>query len=205
MNSQDLFGRGRSAYDSGNFDRAFADLMHSGKKGHQDAFYFVAVMYRWGQGVSESAEEAVHFYALASDRGCPQAALELSLILDPRSVSSPPSMQLLQKDAEKAKRYMAHALATSLRRAAEGDVEAMATLGLMYHHGFGTALDSVEAIKWYRKAFDLGHYFAANGLCLVFREAFDSKVRDPSEAMRWYSEAKKHNVLRVRIAEFENS
>ena len=51
------------------------------------------------------------------------------------------------------------------RKAAEqGDAKAMAYLGLCYECGDGVGLDVAEALKWYRKAADLGSSLAKESL-----------------------------------------
>lgn len=58
-----------------------------------------------------------------------------------------------------------------LRKAAEqGDAKAMYNLGACYFDGTGVKRDEAEAMKWCRKAAELGHEMAKETLSLLPEE-----------------------------------
>jgi len=70
----------------------------------------------------------------------------------------------------------------------QGDAEAQYELGRRYYDGEGVAKDTLEAVKWFRKAADQGHAFAQTGLGRCYRDGLGVK-KDAIEAMKWFRKA----------------
>ena len=55
---------------------------------------------------------------------------------------------------------------------------------MIYDEGRVVARDDIEAIKWYRRAAELGDNDALNNLGMMYREG-RAKPKDNDEAQRW--------------------
>jgi TPR repeat protein len=73
-------------------------------------------------------------------------------------------------------------------RAQQGDVNAQFDLGLKYQLGVGVKQDSVEAVRWYRKAAEQGDAHAQSNLGVMYRNGY-GVPKDYAEAARWYRKA----------------
>ena len=76
----------------------------------------------------------------------------------------------------------------TLAEAKDGDAVAMFNLGVKYEIGEGVLEDDEEAVKWFRKAAELGHAEAMFFLGIVY---FRGKgvIEDDKEAVKWYRKA----------------
>jgi hypothetical protein len=162
----------------------------------------VGDLYRWGDGVEQNSEKAAGFLKAAADQGHPQAAFDLSLILNPAGNAAPEAMQSLTKDAQESKRYLDIAVIRFRQLADAGDVESMARLGLLFHWGWGVEMDGAQAARWLIKAFDADDVGSANNLSLVYYEG-DIRVRDKAKSYFWYLKTKAHGCQCIGIEEFE--
>ena len=63
-----------------------------------------------------------------------------------------------------------------------------ADLGVMYTEGKGVTKDYAKAMKWYRKAADLGYTKSMNNIGFMYRSGQGVK-QDDSEAFRWFHKA----------------
>jgi len=202
MDLEQTFREGSAAYGTDDFGTAAAKLIPLAEEGHARAQYLVGDMYRWGSGVEQDAVKSLHFLKAAADQGNPKAAFDLFLVLSPGGEAAPKAMQSLPKHAEASKHYLDVAVIRFRELAEGGDMDSMANLGLLFHHGFGVEMDGAEAIRWYTKAFDAGGFGAANNLALVYYEG-DVRVRDKTKALFWYRKTKEHDGQCVGIQEFE--
>lgn len=75
-----------------------------------------------------------------------------------------------------------------VERALKGDATAQTNLGVMYAYGDGVQKDSVEAVKWFRKAAEQGYADAQNFLGLMYL-AGTGVPKDATEAAKWISKA----------------
>src|SRR2546422_724089 len=76
-------------------------------------------------------------------------------------------------------------LAEIRTKAEKGDAQSQFELGAAFHFGsFGVAKDSVEAVKWYRKAAEQNHAIAQHNLG-VYYETGRGVGKDFVEAVRW--------------------
>jgi TPR repeat protein len=72
-----------------------------------------------------------------------------------------------------------------LNLAAQGDMAAQYTLGVMHEKGLGVNQDLVMAVKWYRKAGAHGHECAAQNLESIYLSGDEPRFSD-EEALSWY-------------------
>jgi TPR repeat protein len=75
-----------------------------------------------------------------------------------------------------------------LRKAEAGDRTAQFQAGLAFETGAGAEQDYPEAVKWYRKAANLGYPPAQNNLGGMYLRGL-GVAQDDSEALRWYLRA----------------
>ena len=161
--------------------KAFLGYKERAEKGDREAQHNLGDYYYNGLGVAKDSVEAVKWYRKAADQGHEQSRRQLELI----------------DTFERAK-----------ARAEKGDREAQHNLGDYYYNGLGVAKDSVEAVKWYRKAADQGHEQSKLKLELIdtfegaekgdaqaqysladFYERGIGVARDKKEAVKWWRKA----------------
>ncbi|KAF9201424.1 hypothetical protein BGZ49_008332 [Haplosporangium sp. Z 27] len=70
----------------------------------------------------------------------------------------------------------------------ERHVDAYYQLGLMYHHGLGTAMDRAQSLFWYRKAANQGDARAQNAMGIIYETGF-GVPKNNSLAWKWYEKA----------------
>jgi TPR repeat protein len=75
------------------------------------------------------------------------------------------------------------------------DADAQHAIGTMYHDGAGLPQNYAEAIKWYRKAADLGFAEAQFNLGIVYEFG---TLQNDAEAIKWYRKAAEHMSFRSR-------
>lgn len=82
--------------------------------------------------------------------------------------------------------------ATALRHwrpmAEQGNANAQAMLGEMYHYGQGVQKDYAQALAWYRKAANLGHAEAQASVGFFYHYG-DGVQKDYVQALAWYHKA----------------
>tara|TARA_Y100000588_G_scaffold37855_1_gene36186 strand:- start:13 stop:729 length:717 start_codon:yes stop_codon:yes gene_type:complete len=76
----------------------------------------------------------------------------------------------------------------TLSKAKDGDTDAMLLLGTMYATGEGVIQDDKEAVKWYRKAAELGYVKAMYPLGSMYANG-SGVIEDDKEAVKWYRKA----------------
>ena len=74
------------------------------------------------------------------------------------------------------------------KRAADGDVRAWYTLGLMHEQGYGVAQDKFQAVSCYRKAAENGQVEAKSRLGSLYYHG-QGVPRDLEQAAEWYKQA----------------
>jgi TPR repeat protein len=103
-----------------------------------------------------------------------------------------------QQDDAKQKRFLEYKAkaekgGTDAQYIAEkGGADAQYMLGFCYDNGEGVAKDSVEAVKWFRKAAERGHAFAQYKLGRCYYQG-DGVAKDYAEAYAWW------NLLSTRV------
>ena len=68
--------------------------------------------------------------------------------------------------------------------AAQGDADAQAKLGFMYHIGLGVARDYAKAVKWYQKAAEQGNANAQTSLGFMYLNGYGT-TQDYVQAHLW--------------------
>ena len=90
------------------------------------------------------------------------------------------------------------ALQEFLPLAEQGTANAHFTLGFVYEHIKGDALNDVEAVKWYRRAAEKGHAQAQHNLGLMYANG-RGIARDDAEAVRWYTKAAHQDIAKAQV------
>ena len=75
------------------------------------------------------------------------------------------------------------------RSAEEGDADAMFNLGLKYENGQGLKQDYAEAIRWFRKAAELGNADSQNNLAWLYATCKDSHYLNGMAAVKYALQA----------------
>ncbi len=68
----------------------------------------------------------------------------------------------------------------------KGNAAAAFRLAIMYFRGDGVAQESATAVKWLRKAAELGSVVAQGNLGWMYREGGDGVAKDTAEALKWF-------------------
>jgi TPR repeat protein len=85
--------------------------------------------------------------------------------------------------------YQHHDYGNALRLLKEDkSADSAYLLGIMYFKGEGVTADKAEAIRWLRRAGDLGHVRAQNNLGMIYDKG-DGVPQNQKEAAAWYRKA----------------
>lgn len=76
----------------------------------------------------------------------------------------------------------------------EGDADGQFGMGLLHDNGFGVALDSLQATKWYLSAAEQGHGEAQCNLAIMYENGWGVPQSD-EEAFKWYSLAAEQGLV----------
>jgi len=133
----DTFENGMKAYNTLDYDTAFAIWQPLAEGGDAESQFSLGMMYGNGFGVMMDDAQAIKWYGLAAEQGHPKALFNLA-VMHQNGWGVPP-------DEEHA---------TTLYRAAAdaGEDEAMLALGRHFSMDFSDAYDPVQAYKWYSLA-----------------------------------------------------
>ena len=142
------------------------------------AEYIIGAMYRNGQGVAKSDEDAVKWYRKSAEKGYASAQSDLGFMYDQ-------GYGVTQNYEEAAKWF---------KKAAEsGNVTAQSNLGIMYNAGEGVSQNYAEAAKWWTKAAERGSANAQNNLGSLYENG-KGVAQNYAEAIKWYTQAANNNV-----------
>lgn len=75
----------------------------------------------------------------------------------------------------------------------EGDADGQFGMGLLHDNGFGVALDSLLAAKWYQSAAEQGHGEAQCNLAVMYENGWGVAQSDEN-AFKWYSLAAEQGI-----------
>ena len=188
-------GRGVARDDS----EAVKWFHKSVEQGNADAQNCLGFMYANGRGVKRDDSEAVKWYRKAAEQGNAAAQFNLGFMYDEgRGVryDVPEAIRWCHKAAEHgyapAQNNLGLMYEDGLGVVKDERAYRMAAaqynLGRMYANGEGVAKDDREAVKWYRKAAELGNANAQ--FCLGNRYKTGRGVtQDDSEAKKWFRKA----------------
>jgi len=194
---------------------------------HSDAVaeYNVGTLYQHGIGVEKSDEQAAVWYRKAVEHGVELPLMDLVMLYDrgtalpgrsldenkaeglaflrSRSSNGDASAQfalakVLQAGLLGVPRDNAEAM-NWLRKAAEKNPEAQATLGWAYSHGLDVAKDDAEAVTWYRKAAEQGDALGQANLGFMYENG-RGVPKDLTEAVKWYRAASEKSEASARYA-----
>ena len=79
-----------------------------------------------------------------------------------------------------------------------GEAEPQCMIANMYHLGLGMEINTLEAVKWYKKSAEQGYGVASNNLAEIFEVGDDGIEADPTEATRLRKQARKQGFLHTR-------
>lgn len=129
----------------------------------------------------------------------PQTISEWQAVLNPRTPATNPSatqgvsapqpaetaaaVRSVQPDARPTSD--AELFAQQMEKAGAGDPDAQSTIAYFYAKGIHVEKDEAEAVKWYRKAAELGHVSSQFNLGLIYAKGRGVQP-DPAEALKWY-------------------
>jgi TPR repeat protein len=92
-----------------------------------------------------------------------------------------------QRD-ERGQITISPATAALIEQAEAGDADAANTVGFQYGNGLSVMQNDAEALKWYRKAAELGSEEGMYNLAGVYENGYGVK-QDYQEAVKWYRKA----------------
>ncbi len=138
----ELFEQGKQAYDDQNYNEAAKLFRQAAEEGHAKSQYYMGLLCEYGDGVTQSDEDAVNWYRQAADQGDPASQTNLGWMYSK-------GRGLAQSYEEAVNWY---------RKAADqGFAMAQNNLGIMYNSGQGVAKDPTSAVEWYKKSADQGY------------------------------------------------
>ena len=163
------FDKGLAAYKRGDLATALRELTPLAEQGNAGAQYYLAQMYRRGDGVLQDYKTAVKWYRLAAEQGDAVAQYNLALMYANGA-------GVLQDYKTAVKWY---------RLAAEqGDAEAQTNLGLMYAMGNGVLLDDIYAHMWWNISASNGDKAAAVNRDIVAKKMTPSQLEKAQDLAR---------------------
>ncbi len=155
---------GSSSPDSvESFSQSTQDLIYAAEQGDAEAQFNLGNMYRKGEGVPQSDQEAVKWYRLSAEQG--------------DAIAYDSGEGVPQSDQEAVKWYRLSA--------EQGDAEAQFNLGVMYANGEGVPQSDQEAVKWYRLSAEQGIAWAQYNLGNMYRKG-EGVPQSYQEAVKWY-------------------
>lgn len=161
------FDEGMSAYQTGDYARAFKEWQPLAAQGEARAQYQLGLMYGAGQGVAHDDAQALEWTRKAAQQGNAQAQFTLAMMYaNGLGVS---------KDAVQALAWMRKA-------AQQGEVLAQNGLANMYAHGLGVPQDKVLAYMIYTLAARGGSALAGKQRNLL-AEDMSAQARDAGRAL----------------------
>lgn len=149
-----------------NEETPFEKTHKAAEGGDVEAQFNLGKMYRDGQGVEQSNEEAAKWFRKAAEQGDLEAQVELAkryFVLD---------------NLEEAEKWF-------VKAAEQGDADIQCDLGLRYRIGYGVRQSDKEAVKWYRKAAEQGDADAQRHLGWMYENGLGVPQSD-YDAADWY-------------------
>jgi len=147
-------------------------------KNHASALYSMGWCYGHGQGVSENIDKGFDYTVKAT-----------------KSNVGTYSKNANRNANEELKNYYNryYNIATN-----NGNGVACFHLALCYDLGYGTSIDKLEALKWYKKGAEQGNYASMNNIAVLYERGEGGIKKDIITAMYWYKQAAKEDVMAQR-------
>ncbi|MCH7499255.1 MAG: sel1 repeat family protein [Nitrospinae bacterium] len=134
MSTAGSFDDAVTAYQAGNYQKAFKLFKPFAEQGFADAQYNLGLMYDNGLGVTQDYVEAVKWYKKAAEQGEAIAQYNLGNMYE---------------NGEGVRQDYAEAVKWFRMAAEQGYAGGQSNLGVMYGHGRGVRQDYVQAYKWF--------------------------------------------------------
>lgn len=128
------FNEAVTAYDSGDFKRAFIEAKPSADRGDPSAQYLLGVMYYNGEGVSQDYKESVKWLKLSAAQGNLNAQFNLSN---------------MYRKGEGVTANYEESFKWALPSAEQGDAVSQFLVGVSYYTGMGVQEDAIKAYAWF--------------------------------------------------------
>ncbi len=169
----------QTAFESGEYDRAYKLWLEEAKEGDPQAQYGVGYLSMKGKGTRRDPTAAVRWYERAAQQGHGDAMYALGLAMR--------NGEGVRRDYVGAAGWFRQAAMVANNR------EAQYQLGLMYFNGEGVPLSFAQAVRHFRAAADRGHAGAEYVLATMYESGFGVR---PSrvKAYYWYQRAGNHPV-----------
>ena len=142
----------------------------------------IGIMYRRGEGVKQSDNEAAYWYRKAAEQGNYYAQSNLAYLYKN-------GLGVAKSDTEAVYWY---------RKAAEqGYASSQVELGLMYETGKGVQQSYTDAMMWYRKAADQNNYYAQYNIGLMYEDG-KGVEKSYSQAAYWIQKSADQGYARAQ-------
>ena len=151
-----MIQQAHEAYNSGDFERAFALYTELALQGNADAQTSLGFMYQNAQGTQKDDAKALEYYTLASEQEQPYALFNLGILYMN-------GLGGVAHDQFKAHDYF-------IRAAIREVPPAMYEVGLMFERGLGCLQNFSEAAFWYEEGAKRGHPECFNNLGVLYKE-----------------------------------
>lgn len=144
------------------YTNAFKWFEKSAIEGNKFAQFSLANLYYYGNGIEQSYEQAFNWYTKASEQGQPYAAYVIAQMYA--------NSEFVSKNESKAQDYYKQALAGFLKLEVneQADDNLFYKIGRMCKLGLGTETDMPKAIKYFKRASDLGNKNSKRTLALEY-------------------------------------
>ena len=163
------FGKGYTAYNSGDFATALREWTPLAEQGNASAQYNLALMYDFGEGVLQDYKTAVKWYTLAAEQGNADAQYNLAL---------------MYKNGEGVLQDYKTAVKWYRLAAEQGHAKAQTNLGVMYAKGDGVIADKVYAHMWGNIGSSNGNENGGKLRDLVSKEMTSSQLEKAQDLAR---------------------
>lgn len=179
----DDYQTGRSAYISGDYQRAYAILRPLAEAGDSESQKILGIMYDYGHGVKADAEQALAWFKRSAEQGQPAVQYQVGAKYFRGDG--------VEKDYAEAAKWWELA-------ANGGQVDAQFNLGLMYYRGLHTAPDNNKAAELFQLAAKQGHGQAQYSLAVMYSFGHGLE-KSHQTALKWFSQSAEQGVAQAQF------
>lgn len=174
---------GRSAYISGDYERALEILKPLAEDGDSEAQKVLGIMYDYGHGVEKDQQQALYWYIKSAEQGNPAVQYQVGAKYF-RGEGT-------QQDYAEAGKWWELA-------ANGGQVDAQFNLGLMYYRGLSVERDDIRAVRLFQQAAEQGHSYAQYSLAVMY--SFGQGVEKSYDtALKWFRKSAEQGVAQAQF------
>ena len=179
--SEHLFQLGRELNTQQDKTEATKWFLRAAELGHADAQATLGRIYYTGPYTLRDLNKALHWTQEAANQGNTDALILLPQI----------NIDYAHNEANKFynRRDYIHALDLYLKAASLGCDKVYYDIGHMYYDGKGTAKNPSEALKWWKKAADMGSLLAMNNIATLYYDGADGIPENRMEGKKWMRKA----------------